>query len=501
MMASFLNVFKRNKNKQSSLNRSDGPAEIGTPYGVEHRIHVGFDPISGSFHGLPEPWQRLLNSSNISKTEQSQNPDAVLHALKFYAQSMKKKKTGMKLLTTKGTIEEESTTLSNSFSDLTDPSFQQTENGDQSASGDSKAGSDGSRNSSKSDGSDESTNVGIKVHKPLQRQGGQNGEAAPAKVECKKTDKTSDSPSIMRRRPKKKMSEDEVMEMLNRIVTPVNAQERYDKQKEIGSGASGTVYIAVDNELNESVAIKSMDLSKQPKKELIITEILVMKDNQHPNLVNFLNAHLVEDQLWVVMEYLEGGPLTDVVTETIMREGQIAAVCREVLRGVEFMHTNGIVHRDIKSDNILLGMDGTVKVTDFGFCAQLTPEENKRVTMVGTPYWMAPEVVTKKQYGNEVDIWSLGIMAIEMVEGEPPYLNETPIKALYLIASNGKPEMKDTSKMSPEFLNFLDRCLEVEVEKRATASELLRHPFLEKAEKLSTIVPLIKAAKKILHKT
>ncbi|KAI0383043.1 Pkinase-domain-containing protein [Hypomontagnella monticulosa] len=305
------------------------------------------------------------------------------------------------------------------------------------------------------------------------------------------------------------MSEKEVMQKLIEVVSKDDPNLSYSKQKKIGQGASGSVYVAkvketavsrVAREVLQSqgsraqVAIKQMDLAHQPRKELIVNEIMVMKDSKHRNIVNFLDAFLRNNnaELWLVLEYMEGGALTDVIDNNpVITEEQISTICLETCRGLQHLHSQNIIHRDIKSDNVLLDARGNVKITDFGFCAKLTETKSKRATMVGTPYWMAPEVVKQKEYGPKVDIWSLGIMAIEMIESEPPYLNEEPLKALYLIATNGTPRLKKPEKLSKELKAFLSVCLCVDVKSRASADELLQHDFLKHGCSLASLSELL----------
>lgn len=319
--------------------------------------------------------------------------------------------------------------------------------------------------------------------------------APPVSASVKSSKKALTEEEQERRREIRRAKDIKYMKKLREICSHDDPTDRYHALVKIGQGASGGVYTAHDDLTKQCVAIKQMELEKQPKKELIINEILVMKGSKHGNIVNFIEAYLLKKDLWVVMEYMEGGSLTDIVTHSIMTEGQIGAVCRESLKGLRFLHSKGIIHRDIKSDNILLSLTGDIKLTDFGFCAQIKDHASKRNTMVGTPYWMAPEIVKKKAYGPKVDIWSLGIMTIEMIEGEPPYLNETPLRALFLITTNGKPELKDWDSLSPALQEFLDLCLEVNPDNRANSVQLLHSDFIQNASENRSLAPLVELAR------
>ena len=257
----------------------------------------------------------------------------------------------------------------------------------------------------------------------------------------------------------------------------------------------GSVYAGTEIATGNKVAIKQMDLNQQPRKELIVNEVLIMKETNHENIVHFRDCFLVNNDLWVVMELMEGGSLTDIVDAVELEEDQIATICKETLLGLENLHSHNIIHRDIKSDNLLLTSDGHVKLTDFGFCAKLTQEQGKRATMVGTPYWMAPEVVKQQAYDNKIDVWSLGIMTIEMIEGEPPYLDEEPLKALYLIATHGTPDLREPDASSAALRDFLSKCLTVDPEKRPAVKQLLDHEFLKKAAQTDRLIALLNQVK------
>jgi serine/threonine protein kinase len=295
---------------------------------------------------------------------------------------------------------------------------------------------------------------------------------------------------------------DEKSLTLNDVVCKDDPRQLYTDIVKIGEGAAGEVFSALHKAKNSVIAIKQMNLAAQQKNiKLLLTEIDIMKNSNHKNIVHYFDSYIVDEKyLWVVMEYMAGGCLTDILEQfdTIqMTEKMIAHVCKETLDGLEYIHSLHRIHRDIKSDNILLGGGGEVKLADFGYAAQLTQQKSKRNTIVGTPYWMAPELIRGQEYDQKVDIWSLGIMAMEMAEGEPPYMDFPPLRALFLITTKGIPPLKEQEKWSQPFQDFVAKCLNKEVEQRQTATEMLKHPFLKTASRPDEFSPIIDQAKKL----
>ncbi|NWZ97563.1 PAK3 kinase, partial [Nesospiza acunhae] len=209
---------------------------------------------------------------------------------------------------------------------------------------------------------------------------------------------------------------------------------------------------------------------------------------------------LVGEVLWLVMEYMDGGTLSDVISKTYLSEEEMAAISWECLQGLDFLHSNHVIHRDVKSCNILLKTDGSVKLADFGLFAQLTPEQGRRSSKAGTSGWLAPEVVTGQPYGPKVDIWSLGIVGIQMVEEEFPSWNAAPVLAQFLTARGERPQLRQPNRFSSCLCDFLSCCLQRDEVRRWSAKELLQHPFVTSAEAASTLAPLIISVKRRMEK-
>ena len=256
---------------------------------------------------------------------------------------------------------------------------------------------------------------------------------------------------------------------------------RYEELGRLGGGAFATIYRSRDRATGRVVAIKKIPATPANLK-LLVHELAFMASTKHKNLVEFHTSFAHEGHIWVVMEMMDGGSLTDCLdafTYNKPSEALIAYIMRQVLEGLQYMHALGNIHRDIKSDNILLSLDGQVKLADFGYAAELTEDKQKRHTVVGTPYWMAPEVIKGQEYDQRADIWGVGVVLRELMEGEPPYLNEAPLRALFLISTQGMPALKRGKSWSPELLKFLALALEPDALSRCSAATLLQHPFLQ----------------------
>ncbi|KAK6921891.1 Protein kinase domain [Dillenia turbinata] len=285
-------------------------------------------------------------------------------------------------------------------------------------------------------------------------------------------------------------------------VTKEDPTTKYELLNELGKGSYGAVYKARDIKTSELVAIKVISLCEgEEGYEEIRGEIEMLQQCSHPNVVRYLGSYQGEEYLWIVMEYCGGGSVADLMntTEEPLEEYQIAYICREALKGLSYLHSIFKVHRDIKGGNILLTEQGEVKLGDFGVAAQLTRTMSKRNTFIGTPHWMAPEVIQESRYDGKflgliqesrydgkVDVWALGVSAIEMAE------------VLFMISIEPAPMLEDKEKWSLVFHDFVAKCLTKDPRLRPTASEMLKHKLIEKCKcGASAMFPKIEKARQI----
>jgi len=290
--------------------------------------------------------------------------------------------------------------------------------------------------------------------------------------------------------------------VLERFVGKEDPVELFELIEEIAEGSFGTVYKGRHIPTGNIMAVKIIALDEDETFEDLVVEIDILHRCNHNNIVKYYGSWVKGDELFIAMECCGGGSITEIYQElsTPLTESQIAYVCRETLKGLEYLHNNGVIHRDLKGANILLTDAGDVKLADFGVSGILD-KNSKRNTFIGTPYWMAPEVIENRSnpvpYDTKADIWSLGITLIELAEAEPPLSEIHPMKVLFQIPYRDPPKLKNQESYSKEFVNFISVCLQKDPNQRKTASELLKHPFITGSKDRVVLSDIILKYKKL----
>jgi len=269
-------------------------------------------------------------------------------------------------------------------------------------------------------------------------------------------------------------------------ISQEDPEELFEMLDIIGEGSFGLVCTCRNIKQDIIYAIKFLE-TEEGDDQCLQKEIDILKETSScANIVRYFGCYLKENTYMIVMEYCEGGSVLDIMKmcKKTLNEEQIQVISLHVLQGLKYLHSHRIMHRDLKAGNILLSIDGKAKLADFGVSAKLTSTIQKKNTVVGSPYWMAPEVINVQSdqdgYDFKADIWSLGITGIELAEGKPPLFDIASLRVIFLIPAREPPTLKDQSQWSHEFNNFIAKCLQKDPVKRPLVEELLEHPFVKK---------------------
>ncbi|XP_058507937.1 STE20-like serine/threonine-protein kinase isoform X3 [Solea solea] len=299
-----------------------------------------------------------------------------------------------------------------------------------------------------------------------------------------------------------KLGPDKKKKQYEHVHRDVNPEEIWDIIGELGDGAFGKVYKAQNKQNGTLAAAKVIDTKTEDELEDYMVEIEILASCDHHHIVKLLDAFYFEGKLWILIEFCAGGAVDAIMLELErpLTEPQIRVVCKQTLDALCYLHENKVIHRDLKAGNILLSLDGEVKLADFGVSAKNTKTLQRRDSFIGTPYWMAPEVVmceTSKDrpYDYKADIWSLGVTLIELAEVEPPNHEMNPMRVLLKIAKSEPPTLMHPSRWSPEFKDFLRKALDKNVDNRWSTVQLLQHPFVTSVTDCKPLRELIAEAK------
>ncbi|KAI8086056.1 kinase-like domain-containing protein [Halteromyces radiatus] len=434
---------------------------ISKPYNIQHNIHVQMDNFG--LVGLPIEWQKILYSSGFMQSSavnstSSAPVDDSLHTHQRQQQSI------------------HVSTNSNSFTTLSidDTLLQQLQHRPLPTIEDDN-------DDSYDDDDDDHTT---------------SNDISPISHE------TRDTSIVDFHMPSSSLSTSSLSlgsQFIDEIIEAMPPTTLYSDLILIANGDSGPMYAAKHALSNRMVAIKKIPLTAKEKLTKLDQELLLMKMSRHPNIVELIAKYTVEDEIWVVTEYMDISLADIIMTQSsnssFIAEVQMARIAREIVRALTHLHRLRRIHRDIRSDNVLLNHRGDIKLVDFSQCAQLTNHQEKRRSVVGTPYWMAPEVIKGQEYDTKADIWSLGVMMMEMIQGNPPYIDHPPLRAVFLIAANGIPKLDHPEQWSHALKDFIEKCTLMDPDARPDAEQLLKHPFLTMAATSESTMELVNQVK------